>query len=213
MTYSRRVVDRLGLNVKLPAYLQPGSEPRRWMVLSGRSAFVVIGVGFLVTGTGLVGIGIALLLNGFGVVELVVDDNLGQALAVGLVISMMGGFFVGIATEGPIGHAVRVPSTKSWESVVAAVPALFVFIWATGGMERISDRLLVPYSDHFLFVASYFNAVQRGGITSGLLVGLPLMWAVREFLAPRMRLFRNVAPGVLFIAWMIGVIAAYQPLV
>ena len=154
MTDRRRIVDRLGINVALPPYLQEGSEARRWISLSMRSTFTVFGVGFLVTGSGLIGIGLALLLNGFGVVNLVVDNNLGQALAVGLVIIMIGGFFVGIAVEGPIGHADRNPTTRPWEAALSGVPAIFVFIWTTGELEGVADRLLVEYSELFLFVAA-----------------------------------------------------------
>ena len=213
MTDRRRLVDRLGLDVALPSYLQRGSKLRRWLSLTVRSALTVFDVGFLVAGTGLIGVGLGLVLNGFGVVDLVVDNDLGQALAVGLVITMIGGFMVGIAVEGPIGNPGSAMKAKPWEALLAAVPALVAFIWVVGLLERLADRLLVPYSELFLFVSSHLNAVQQTGITVGLLVGIPAMWATRQFLAPRLMFFDGAAPGALYLVWMIGVISAYQPII
>ena len=213
MTVRRRLADRLGLGATLPDFLQRGSEARRWLSLSVRSALTVFDVGFLVAGTGFVGIGFALMLNGFGMVNLAVDNSLGQALGVGLVIMMIGGFFIGIAAEGPIGHSGADARTKPWESLIAAVPALVVTVWLIGFVEQITDRLLVPYSTLFRFVSAHLNAVQQSGFTVALLVGIPAMWAVKQFLAPRIPFLGNAAPGVLYASWMIAIITTYQPII
>ena len=185
--------------MSFPKALQKGSEVRRWIDLSARSALTVADVGLLVAGTGLVGIGGALILNGFGVVDLAVDNDLGQALAVGLVVAMIGGFCIGIAAEGPMGYTAPAPTTRPWEALLIAVPAMFLFIWLVGFLERLADRLLLPYSDLFSFVSSYFNAVQQAGVTTGLLVGLPVMWAVQQLLAARLSYFTGAAPGGLYV--------------
>lgn len=208
----RRRARRLLPSIALPAPLQPGSAARRWITLSVRSALAVADVGLLVVGTGLVGIGLGLFLNGFGLVDLVVDDDLGQALAVGLVIAMIGGFVIGVAAEGPIGHAAPLPDTKPWEALVAGVPALLLFVWGIGLLEILADRVLLDFSSHFAFVASHLNAVQQAGVTAGLFIGLPVMWAARQFVAPRMFVFETAAPAALYVAWMVGVISAYRPL-
>lgn len=213
MTDGRRRLGRWGPRVTVPAVLERGSETRRWIALTVRSALLVFDVGLLVAGTGLVGVGLALILNGFGMIDLVVDADLSQALAVGLVVTMIGGLALGIAVEGPIGNPAPAVKAKAWESILVAAPALLAFIWIIGILERISDRLLLPYSDLFSFVSSHLHAVQQAGVSVGLVVGIPAMWATRHFLAPRLVFFERAAPGALYLCWMIGVIAAYKPII
>ncbi len=212
MNERRRRESRFGSSITLPEWFQKGSQARRWFALSARSALTVADVGLLVAGTGLVSIGGALILNGFGVLNLAVPDDLGQALAVGLVVAMIGGFCIGIAVEGPIGYTAPAPTTRPWESLVVAIPAMFGFVWVIGLIERIADRFLHPYSELFSFVSAHFNAVQQAGITTGLIIGLPVMWGLQQFVTPRMAFLRGAAPGVLYIPWMIGVVAIYQPI-
>lgn len=205
MTEERRT-GRFNVGFTLPDPLQPGSELRRWTAIGLRAMLVVADVGLLVAGTGLIGIGLALTFDGLGFITLIVDADLGQALAVGLVITMIGGFSIGVAVEGPIGH-LRAPSRgRPWERLVFGVVALLGFVWFLGLLERLADRVLVPYSDLFVFVSAHLNEVQRAGLASGLLVGLPVMWALRQFVAPRLPFFEEGAPAALYLVWMIGVI-------
>ncbi len=208
MTEPRRLSRRFNVGFTLPDALQPGSEVRRWLSVTRRVVLVIADVGLLVAGTGLVGIGLSLTLDGLGVISLVVDADLGQALAVGLVITMIGGFLIGVAVEGPIGH-IRSPSPgRPWERLLIGVVALIAFVWFLGLLERLSDRLLLPHSELFGFVAAHLNEVQRAGLAAGLIVGLPVMWALRQFVAPRLPFFEEGAPAALYLVWMIAVIVA-----
>ena len=213
MTERQSLRDRFAVSAPLPEFLQRGSEVRRWINLSVRSAFTIADIGFLVVGTGLVCIGVAFMANGLGVLDLLIESDLGQGLAVGLVITMIGGFAIGVAVEGPIGFTAPAPNTKPWESLVAAVPSVFLFVWLLGLVERIADRFLLPYSELFAYVSAHLNTVQQAGVTTALVVGVPVMWAMRQFLEPRLWFFIGASPGALYIAWMIGVVALYRPIV
>ena len=206
-----RLRARFAISAPLPAPFQRGSETRRWVALAVRSTFTVADIGFLVLGTGLVCIGLAFMANGLGVLDPMIESDLGHGLAVGLVIAMLGGFLIGLAVEGPIGYTAPSPDTKPWESLLASVPSMFLFVWLIGLLERIADRFLLPYSELFSYVSEHLNTVQRAGVTTALIVGVPVMWAMCQFLAPRFRFLIGASPGALYIAWMIGVVVLYQP--
>jgi len=189
--------------------LRHGSQARRWVALIVRAASTVADIGFLVVGTGFVSIGVAIILNGLGLIHLTLVNDLAQSLGVGLVVTMIGGLSVGIAVEGPMGYSAPASTTKPWEALLATVPAMFLFVWLLGVFEEIADRFLLPYSELFVWVSAHLNAVGRAALTTGLLVGVPMMWAMRQFLAPRMSLLIGASPGVLYITWMIGVVALY----
>lgn len=210
MTTERpRLRDRLKPSAPLPAAFQRGTETRRWISLSVRAAVTVVNVGFLVIGTGMVSIGLTVMLNGLGVLDLVLVDDLGQSLAVGLVLAMIGGFALGVAVEGPIGTSPPAPTTKPWEALVASVPSMLLFVWFLTLVERLADRFLLPYSELFAWVSAHIGAVRQAGLVTGLLVGVPMMWAMRQFLVPKAPLLVGASPGALYVVWMIGVVALY----
>ena len=97
--------------------------------------------------------------------------------------------------------------------MLASIPALFVFVWLLGLIERVADRFLVPLSELFRYVSDHLSAVQQAGVTTALIIGLPVMWATRQFLSPRFVFFIGASPGALYVAWMIGVVAVYRPFV
>jgi hypothetical protein len=154
---------------------------RRLLGLGMHTLGTSFDVGLLVVGTGLVGLAIAVLLDGFDVVEIGLTDSTGSMLGSGLVIAVFGAFALGVAVEGPIGYSTRRRGTFTdiEVAIAGAVGALLVglvlFVIANIGSGYIED-LPVPFD----FAVTVIRSAGRAGMTAGLFLGVPALWGVRE---------------------------------
>lgn len=157
------------------------SQMRRLLGLGMHTLGTSFDVGLLVVGTGLVGLAIAVLLDGFDVVEIGLTDSTGSMLGSGLVIAVFGAFALGVAVEGPIGYSTRRRGTFTdvEVAIAGAVGALLVglvlFVIANIGSGYIED-LPVPFD----FAVTVIRSAGRAGMTAGLFLGVPALWGVRE---------------------------------
>ena len=164
---------------------QPESRPvspvRRLLGLGMHTLGTSFDVGLLVVGTGLVGLAIAVLLDGFGVLEIGLTDSTGSMLGSGLVIAVFGAFALGVAVEGPIGYSTRRRGTFNdiEVAVAGAVGALLagLVLYFIGGYV---ERFIVDLPPPFEFGVTVIRSAGRAGMTAGLFLGVPALWGVRE---------------------------------
>ena len=138
-------------------------------------------VGLLVVGTGLVGLAIAVLLDGFDVVEIGLSDSTGSMLGSGLVIAVFGAFALGVAVEGPIGYSSRRRGTfndieVAIAGVVGALVAGLVLVLIANYARGFIDELPMAFD----FGVTVIHSAGRAGMTAGLFLGVPALWGVRE---------------------------------
>ena len=193
----------------LPAAIRPGSETWRWLAIVVRSVRVTLGVALAVAGTGLVGKGIGLSLNGLGLVPLDITQPSSEALAVGVATTMMGGAILGLAVEGAFRSPPLRRDAAPWETLVASLPALVIALWAVERLEGLSARLLPRFSDLFELVPAYLDVVGNRGLIAGL-TGLPLIWATLRSTGDRYPVVGANSPALLYACWMALAIAAYR---
>ncbi len=193
----------------LPAEVLPGSESWRRLAIFARSLRVVTGVSLLVIGTGLVGIGVSLCLQGLGLIDPHFPEPAHETLTTGLVITMFGSAFTGLAVETAFRSTSLRADADHWETVVTWVPALLVSLWLMERVEQLAIRLLPPISEVFSLVPSYLNEVGNRGWMAGI-VALPLIWLALRFGAPEFPFMGENSPALLYACWMALVILSYQ---
>lgn len=157
------------------------SQLRRLLGLGLHTLGTSFDVGLLVVGTGLVGLAVAVLLDGFDVVEIGLTDSTGSMLGSGLVIAVFGAFALGVAVEGPIGYSTRRRGSFTDIEVaiagfVGALLAGLVLFMIANYVRRFVEDLPQPFD----FGVTVIRSAGRAGMTAGLFVGVPALWGVRE---------------------------------
>jgi len=157
------------------------SQARRLLGLGLHTLGTSFDVGLLVVGTGLVGLAIAVLLDGFDVVEIGLSDSTGSMLGSGLVIAVFGAFALGVAVEGPIGYSSRRRGTfndieVAIAGVAGALVAGLVLVLIANYARGFIDELPMAFD----FGVTVIHSAGRAGMTAGLFLGVPALWGVRE---------------------------------
>lgn len=157
------------------------SQARRWLRLGIHTLGTSFDVGLLVVGTGLVGLAIAVLLDGFDVVEIGLTESTGAMLGSGLVIAVFGAFALGVAVEGPIAYSTRRRGQFSDVEVaiagaLGALLAGLVLLVAANYIRGLVEDLPIAFD----FAVTVIHSAGRAGMTAGLFLGVPALWGVRE---------------------------------
>lgn len=186
-----------------------GSHPQPvryyWRLVAGafRSA---LDVGMLVLGTGLVGLAVAVLLDGFGLVEIGLGLSTGAVLGTGLVLGVCGAFALGVASEGRYGS----------EQTLAGYPELEVAIGRVVGIIVIAVLLLVlagrlePLVTDQALPLRVGREVIRATGSSGFfaaLVGVPAAWGMRRGL-DRLGWGAQLEIPTLYVLWAVAALIA-----
>jgi len=165
-------------------------------------------VAMLVVGTGLAGLAIAVLLDGFDVVDLDLDMGIGATLGTALVIGVCGGFGLGIASEGRYGMARSLDGFPSLEvalgRLVAVVIMAFALLWTAGRLESVI--LDLPYP--FAVAVEVIRSVGAAGFVAALL-GVPAAWGVRRGL-DRLGWGAALAIPTLYVIWLLAAIVVFE---
>ena len=153
------------------------SQARRLLGLGLHTLGTSFDVGLLVVGTGLVGLAIAVLLDGFDVVEIGLSDSTGSMLGSGLVIAVFGAFALGVAVEGPIGYSSRRRGTfndieVAIAGVVGALIAGLVLVLIANYARGFIDELPMAFD----FGVTVIHSAGRAGMTAGLFLGVRELW-------------------------------------
>jgi hypothetical protein len=187
-----------------------GSPPRNGTDLVKRYAILAYGafgtmadVGLMVLGSLLVGLSIAVLIGGFGLVEVTAQElSTGEMLISAIVLAVVGLFCLGVASEGPLGRGRRLVGFKLWEvgigrtlaAFVAGLIALVLYDFLGGLLESVPAPLYKGVEG--------FRVVGVAGMTVIPLLGVPLSLLVRA--APdEYAWLRTADIPILFIVWTV----------
>lgn len=178
------------------------SSARRLLALAMGAFGTMLDVALVVLGTALLGLALAVLLDGFELVGIGFDLSTGALLGSGLVIGIIGGFSIGVASEGPLGRSRRLVGYNELHVLVARLVASVVvgglLLVARDFLEEIALELPVP----FQIGVEAMRAVAVAGMTAVPLLAVPVAWLIRTG-----RLGRTVALDgdipLLFLVWAI----------
>ncbi|HEU4318780.1 MAG TPA: hypothetical protein VFS66_01720 [Acidimicrobiia bacterium] len=154
---------------------------RRYAILAYGAIGTMADVGLMVLGSLLVGLAVAVLLGGFGLVDVTADDlSTGEMLISAIVLAVVGLFCLGVAAEGPLGRGRRLVGFKVWEVGIGRTLAVFavglvgllLYDFIGGQLEDVPSPLYKG--------AEGFRAVGIAGMTVMPLLGVPLSLLVRS---------------------------------
>ncbi|MDX1468770.1 MAG: hypothetical protein R3258_05475 [Acidimicrobiia bacterium] len=179
---------------------------KRYAILAYGAIGTMFDVGLMVLGAMLNGLAISILLAGLGIVDSELDLSTGAMLVSAIVLSVVGLFCLGLASEGPLGRGRRLVGFKDWEvGVGRAIAVLIVGLGALGIYELLRGALEGLPSPLLKGLES-IRAVGQSGITVVTLVGVPLSILVRR--APARYAWARLADvPVMFVVWAIATFA------
>lgn len=188
-----------------------GSHPqsvRYYLLLIGSTFRTMLSMGMLVVGTGLMGLAIAVILDGFGVVEVGLGLSIGEVLAAFIVIGVTAAFAFGVATEGRYGTAALMARYPSLEVVAGRIFGGILIVlflgWIAGQVEPIVADQALP----FRVGQEVIRATGSSGLLA-VLVGVPLVWAVRQG-AKRAGFDADIELPGLYVLWAVFALIAFS---
>jgi hypothetical protein len=176
---------------------------KRYAILAYGAFGTMADVGLMVLGSLLVGLSLAVLIGGFGLVEVTAEAlSTGEMLISAIVLAVVGLFCLGVASEGPLGRGRRLVGFKLWEVGIgrtlavflAGLIALFLYDFVGGFLDMVPAPLFKGVEG--------FRAVGVSGLTVMPLLGVPLSLVVRASPDPYAWLRAADIP-VMFIVWTV----------
>lgn len=156
------------------------SVARHWVALSWSALGTMLDVALIVIGSAHLGLAAAVLLDGFELVSVGLDLSTGAMLGSSLVIGIVGGFALGVASEGPLGRGRRTDGFDETHLLVArAVSAVLVGIGLLLVHALVAD-FTVELPEPFHVAVDVIRATAIAGMTAVPLVGAPLAWLARS---------------------------------
>lgn len=185
------------------------SERRRFATLRyyGTLTYGAVGsllaLGLLVAGVYMVGMAVPVVLAGFGLVEITHDMSTGPLIITGLILGLAGGFFIGVASESPLGRGKRLEGFKIWEIGIGRTLAVFgigfAFLFAYRTLVALVGDIPVP----LLRGLESLRAVGAAGMVAMPLIGVPVSLLFRA--APTRHLWvKRLDEPALFAVWFIA---------
>ena len=188
-----------------------GTHPqsvRYYLLLIGSTFRTMLSMGMLVVGTGLIGLAFAVLLDGFGVVDVGLGLSIGEVLAAFIVIGVSGAFAFGVATEGRYGTAALMSRYPSLEVVagriLGGVLVVLLLGWVAGQVEPIVADQALP----FRVGQEVIRATGSSGLFA-VLLGVPAVWALRQG-ATRAGFDADLELPGLYVLWVAFALIAFS---
>lgn len=174
---------------------------KRYAVLGYGAAGSAFALALLVIGVLMVGLAFPVLLAGFGLVE-VEDGTLstGPLLISALILGVAGGFFLGIASESPLGRGRRLQGYKIWEVGIGRTLAVVVIGFGLLFVYRVLSGAVgdIPYP---LYKGlETIRATGAAGMIAMPFIGVPLSLLVRSVPTQRPWVNRLDNPAM-FLVW------------
>ena len=177
---------------------------KRYGVLAYGAFGTMADIGLMVLGSLLVGLSIAVLLGGFDLADVTIEElSTGEMLISAIVLAVVGLFCLGIASEGPLGRGRRLVGFEIWEVGIGRIIAVFVVgligFFAYGLVTNLLESVPSP-----LFKgAEGIRAVSVAGLTVMPLLGVPLSLAVR-LVPDDYRYVRIAEIPLMFVVWAVS---------
>lgn len=188
-----------------------GTHPqsvRYYFLLIGSTFRTMLSMGMLVVGTGLMGLAIAVVLDGFGVVDVDLGLSIGEVLAAFIVIGVTAAFAFGVASEGRYGTAALMARYPSLEVVagriLGGIVVVLLFGWIAGQVEPIVADQALP----FRVGQEVIRATGSSGLLA-VLVGVPLVWALRQGVK-RAGFDADIELPGLYVLWAVFALIAFS---
>ena len=168
----------------------------------------MLSMGMLVVGTGLMGLAIAVFLDGFDIVDIGLGLSIGEVLGAFIVIGVSAAFAFGVATEGRYGTAALMARYPSLEVVAGRILGglLVVFLlgWIAGQVEPIVADQALP----FRVGQEMIRATGSGGLFA-VIFGVPAVWLLRQGIR-RAGFEADVELPGLYLVWAIFALVAFS---
>ena len=181
---------------------------RYYLALAMGTLRTALDVGMLVAGTGLVGLAVAVILDGFDLVTIGLGMSTGAMLGTGLVIAVVGAFALGVASEGGYGAA---RSTERFPSLEVALGRLIFMLVVALVLLSAANRL-DPLLVDLTYPLKVANEVVRATGSSGIFVafvGVPIAWLLRQGL-DRLDWGVQLEIPALYAIWVTAALVAFD---
>lgn len=140
----------------------------------------MLDVALVVIGSALLGLAFAVLLDGFELVTVGLDLSTGAMLGSSLVIGIVGGFALGVASEGPLGRGRRSVGLNENHVLLARILASVVVGLLLLLIRDLIDGFLPDLPLPFQIGAEIIQAAAIAAVTSVPVLAVPLAWWTRS---------------------------------
>lgn len=158
----------------------PPSSARHYLGLAGSVGGTMLDVALLVVGSVLIGLAVAVILDGFDLVDVGLDLSTGGMLGSGLVVAIVGGFALGLASEGPLGRGRVAIGHREVEIAVGRAIASVVVGLGLLVLHGILEGVVADLPRPFTLGVESLRAAALSGLFVVPLLGVPLSWLVRS---------------------------------
>lgn len=153
---------------------------KRYTILAYGAFGTMADVGLMVLGSLLVGLSLAVLIGGFGLMDVTSQElSTGEMLISAIVLAVVGLFCLGVASEGPLGRGRRLVGFKIWEVGIGRTLAVFLAGFIALLLYDFIGGLLEGVPAPLYKGVEGFRVVGVAGMTAMPLLGVPLSLAVR----------------------------------
>jgi hypothetical protein len=176
---------------------------KRYSILAYGAFGTMADVGLMVLGSLLVGLSLAVLIGGFGLIEVTAQElSTGEMLISAIVLAVVGLFCLGVASEGPLGRGRRLVGFKIWEVGIGRTLAVFFSGLIALVLYDLLGGLLESVPAPLFKGVEGFRVVGVSGMTVMPLLGVPLSLLARA--APDEYAWLRAADiPVMFVVWTV----------
>ncbi|HLT95694.1 MAG TPA: hypothetical protein VK070_02795 [Acidimicrobiia bacterium] len=156
------------------------STLRHQLALAWGALGTMLDVALIVVGSALLGLAVAVLLDGFELVTIGLDLSTGAMLGSSLVIGIVGGFALGVASEGPLGRGRRLVGYQETHILVARLVAAVAVGLILMVVRMLIEDFLAELPLPFGVAAEVIQAAAVAGVTAVPILAVPLAWWTRS---------------------------------
>lgn|SRR5690606_10723838 len=156
------------------------STLRHQLALAWGALGTMLDVALIVVGSALLGLAVAVLLDGFELVTIGLDLSTGAMLGSSLVIGIVGGFALGVASEGPLGRGRRLVGYQETHILVARLVAAVAVGLTLMVVRMLIEDFLAELPLPFGVAAEVIQAAAVAGVTAVPILAVPLAWWTRS---------------------------------